>query len=1227
MGNNLCGTNKKKNKDKKFIKKIEVTNPKPGEHPRVEPRKKSEAVLQIPAIKTKMVDLHNKDVNQSKQNQSSSSKLSFLQSVDKGGELFSFLLYGEDISKVRNTALFDLKNLKDMTMRISKNELLLLTEDNIDIRNILKSKNIDMRALRKGLNEMSGNNSVLKLTDKAPLIGNTSTNFLNDKNLPEYVKVKYNKMVHKSRLDSNIYDDKLLTSSIFMQDEILQNDGHILSTSDTINKKGVRAEVWNPDVHEIVIFDEAKTEMLGFGDGFMELENIAKRSNIIFNKLHQSNPVNPVFSNKKPIIEELVFKSFKNQQFLAILLNIINYDTVFETNLMKRIIYPQQNGIAIRTPHDLYIVKLHINGSRRAVVIQQGDISGNTVNNEAYPVIIKRALKMAINDITKSRVTTLVFRICNWIPETLSVKDIGDAFSSYDKLKDTFTNGNLILFFNIPNSTMIKPILNFVENNKTLKKYIKTTSDGSEDNFILLDWEELYNSGNLEYLYINWNPTIYPFRASAHVRIPMKFDDIKSEVFSPRFNFLRKTQLLLSVFPHNEPCETRIIIEKHRNALNINCKIKYYLYHFYNGRMALKQSSLKEMIINESNEEILSDIIVFDKNTAHENYVIVLDLEPEDKKNLKYYKSIINEIVTVTVYSFAQFEIIEMPFKKIDNFMSTKVPYVDSNETVSGVEQQRSMNNPIIKMTCNYTGYYEIRVEGREDVFYGISIFNYNNYRNSIQQNQALKFSPETYKGLNSLSFKLELGTYAVMISVERNSRDEQEMENNSLYKKNSVSFKIPKHDIKVYFISYSDRLVKSVREHLPPKDNFSISELHKKFKIENLKDNVKKLKIKKLLHGSWNSLNNMGTNRAKVDCYQKFMKNPGYIITTEEDAKVNFLLKAHKSSDNDNAPFISISVLTIDNDFKFKYLLEDENYVQSYEYRSSEITLTPNKMGYLVLCLNLHQDWIGNFELEIMSDVKLKSIRETSKGLLKFHNEQRITGEFVKNSGGHYDNPSFLFNPCYIIHIENNKSKEVERFLAEMFLSAPEHPFSLYLFNTGKTSLSDMTTQEIQKGEFNPAFLYELNSLFSRLNSGQYLLVPSTLQTTEFPINFELKLTSNHRFKAMKTADEEFNLNFNISLQNKMDHSCSFILREKTKILIVISPEYQEMDLTVVLTDKTANTNALNEKIHLKDIYFHKALTLEGVNNQYELKFKSTTSTNFQLSIYAREHDSIEMK
>ena len=43
-------------------------------------------------------------------------------------------------------------------------------------------------------------------------------------------------------------------------------------------------------------------------------------------------------------------------------------------------------------------------------------------------------------------------------------------------------------------------------------------------------------------------------------------------------------------------------------------------------------------------------------------------------------------------------------------------------------------------------------------------------------------------------------------------------------------NLKINSHEIKVLFISYSDSLVKTYEDHLPPKDNFTVSELRRKF-------------------------------------------------------------------------------------------------------------------------------------------------------------------------------------------------------------------------------------------------------------------------------------------------------------------------------------------------------------------------------------------------------------
>lgn len=72
---------------------------------------------------------------------------------------------------------------------------------------------------------------------------------------------------------------------------------------------------------------------------------------------------------------------------------------------------------------------------------------------------------------------------------------------------------------------------------------------------------------------------------------------------------------------------------------------------------------------------------------------------------------------------------------------------------------------------------------------------------------------------------------------------------------------------------------------------------------------------------------------------------------------------------------------------------------------------------GYLILCFNLSEEWEGSFELTVLSDKKLKGIRDNSKCLLKLLNESKpIEGMMNKGSGGHINHSDFLFNPVYSI-------------------------------------------------------------------------------------------------------------------------------------------------------------------------------------------------------------------
>lgn len=54
--------------------------------------------------------------------------------------------------------------------------------------------------------------------------------------------------------------------------------------------------------------------------------------------------------------------------------------------------------------------------------------------------------------------------------------------------------------------------------------------------------------------------------------------------------------------------------------------------------------------------------------------------------------------------------------------------------------------------------------------------------------------------------------------------------------------------------------------------------------------------------------------------------------------------------------------------------------------------------------------------------------------------------------------------------------------------------PISLYLIPTSKQWIYELTEIELINADFNPAFLYEVNSLYKHDNADSYLVIPSTL-------------------------------------------------------------------------------------------------------------------------------------
>ena len=1006
--------------------------------------------------------------------------LSFLPN-EQGKNTVSFVLYGEDVSKVRQTFLVELNNIKDLTLKLTQNQLLLLTEDNNDLLKILRNKNIDPRNLfANGNNSNSQNGSILSMSIRKNVIPIENEINRQKGELPDFLKLKYNKMVQKSFLNSNQDDGKFLNTSFLQEGEYEKEVHDFLRRQNVLNTKNIKINCWTPNEHELIYIPENE-KLFNIADDqiWKNLERLVIATNTPYNKKFKNISPDKVFVSPQYKIEDLEKRHFKSETYFASLLGLINYDSTFNTSLIRRIIYPQHNGIPIASPKGIYIVKLHINGCRRAVIIQDIHDTTMTIHHEKYPSIIQSALDKIYLKEKNSKITNIIFRMTNWIPETLLVVDIGDALASFDKLQDNFKNGYLMIFFDDPHTGAIKPILGleYDKNKNGGKRCIKTTSNGyNNENFILEDWEVLYKSGRIESLFINWNPTIYSYRKQLHLEVPVKFQVKNSAFYNPKFRFSRYGQVILTISAHKDQSESRLVLEKHKNIRNINYKIKYYLYHFYNNRMSVLETPLKEMEILESEDEILADIIVFDKNTNYENYVLVFELIPENIEDYNNLSLDAKEVLSLSLYSFAEFDIVEIPFKKIDCYSKKMIHFPGLN--LNNQAEDADVVFPLFKFHINFFGFYEIRIEGNPNLYYGIFIYKYQNHVSSIKQRKYIKNSPFKNKGVCSLSFKLDIGDYIVQIKASNNESEEDEDNLVTINKE-----LIQKHDIDVLFISYSENLVKEFEKHLPPKNLFTISELRTKFTVNALSEG-QNLKISKKLKGVWNSANNHGTARAKADCYQKFMKNPGFIIHPNEITDCKFILQANKLVNNQKIPYLAISVIKILKDFKFKLILE-ENYLAGYKYKSEEITLKPNIFGYLILCYNLSKEWEGSFEFTVLSDKKLKSIKDNSKGLLKLHYDKQLKGSIRENAGGHLNVPNYLFNPAYTLTIEPHHNKEIEVFI-ELILDSKDIPCSLYFYsNVPKLSLIDFNENELENAEYNPAFLYEVNSLYKKLKPG----------------------------------------------------------------------------------------------------------------------------------------------
>lgn len=197
----------------------------------------------------------------------------------------------------------------------------------------------------------------------------------------------------------------------------------------------------------------------------------------------------------KPRVSHLYKEAFlveypgRMNNFLTALSCIINSDIEFQTNSLRRLVYPHLNNFPSHSPENVYFVKLFVNGVRRCVPLNGQFDSGfyYTTKKELYPLFIQKGLQQVYpkDELTEVLPNYLLYRMIGWIPEILVFSDIGSCEQSYEKLKESFLSFSVMLSFDYEGD--IVPILEFVDGSNGRGMKVRTILPRKYPNFDYLN--------------------------------------------------------------------------------------------------------------------------------------------------------------------------------------------------------------------------------------------------------------------------------------------------------------------------------------------------------------------------------------------------------------------------------------------------------------------------------------------------------------------------------------------------------------------------------------------------------------------------------------------------------------------------------------------------------------------------------------------------------------------
>jgi gamma-glutamylcyclotransferase (GGCT)/AIG2-like uncharacterized protein YtfP len=806
----------------------------------------------------------------------------------------------------------------------------------------------------------------------------------------------------------------------------------------------------------------------------------------------------------------------------------------------------------------------------------------------------------------------------------------------------------------------------------------------SEEVTCKLDWSKVYESGKMNNIYISWNPSINQCRRTIHFELFPEPISSASIFDNSLFNNFKKVQILISLSPHSEPNETRLLFEKHRKEVNgILYEIRYNLYAFNKYRLFFPTECFKTFEVREDEvNDVINDTMIFEQNNVQDNYILTIEAiplahlnslfpdnyqyrNPQDplcnikapKQNSKCIDCSVNDfgvlerwsdpiMMSLSIYAWYETEIVEIPFQEVTQFLRM---------TVSDLSKKKFKLN--ILEPCDL----EIRVEGSIDEKYAIKISKFFKYKNSYVNMRSNGYSSNNFnqtknvylannsvfrKKANSLFFKGKKGSFQVLFDKRaigsKNNGFEPELEEilDYIYQDQQSD------KITITIIAYSNELHSSykasyskIKEAPPYKQNFTEYKLEsrtvgtEKFKFELPKKGG--LVFTRELKGEWNEQNNFGDNKFNIQTFQKFHQNPGYVVTIKDDCQVQ--VKVEIDNKNSEKCLYKLNIFEIKDNYNLENILDYDDYITASTLTTNVLFLSKNKNGYLFLLFASFQDFFSSFKMTITSDIELESYKDSSKGICRLPWVEDFTGSIEPFAGGWIKMHNFLFNQSFIIIVGNSMENIKEELFIELSSSDKQQHIGVSVINLSSIkTLVEINDDDMNKVKTNQAFLAELNSFYLKVPQGIYMIIPTSyepLENTE-RIVYDLKIfcSIGFKFKKINSFNPLQNFSKSISMVDQVILNLDMV-KETVDLMVVIESIDMEDDsnqyLDFIMESKNEDDKFnFRKSVNLeKESFYHHSFKIADIKEiTLGLASKTDRWLKLNLHIYSNQRNAFEI-